>query len=176
MIAGYSFYANLGFHGSLAPEEPDTKITGQTVPNFSFTTLSGDNHALHDFKGKVIVLNFWATWCSPCVIEFPQMLKMAENLPEEIVLIFLSTDDKKSDIDRFLKKMKKKNLKQKNVFIAWDKDKKISQDLFQTFRLPETVLIAPNLVMKDKIIGADVQWDGKEMEDRLRSLYERREP
>ena len=96
---------------------------------------------------------------------------MAQKLPEEVIIVFVSTDDRKTDIERFLKKMNQKQLAQDNVLIAWDQDKKISQDLFQTFRLPETILISPDLVMKDKIIGADVQWDGKEMLERLRSLY-----
>ncbi len=68
--------------------------------------------------------------------------------------------------------LKKQNfdISQKNIFFALDSEN-ITQSLFQTFRLPETILISPDLVMKDKIIGADVQWDGKEMLERLRSLY-----
>lgn len=153
------------------PEAQQTNGNEQKAPDFSFTTLKGQSRTLHELQGKVIVLNFWATWCSPCVIEFPQMLNMAQKLPEEIVLILLSTDDRKTDIERFLKKMNEKQLIQDNVLVAWDQDKKISQDLFQTFRLPETILISPTLVMKDKIVGADVQWDEKEMVERLRKLY-----
>lgn len=170
-IAGYSLYTDTGFHGQTVPEAPQTTGNGERAPDFSFTTLQGKSRTLHELQGKAIVLNFWATWCSPCVIEFPQMLNMAQKLPEEVIIVFVSTDDRKTDIERFLKKMNQKQLAQDNVLIAWDQDKKISQDLFQTFRLPETILISPDLVMKDKIIGADVQWDGKEMLERLRSLY-----
>src|SRR5688572_23935010 len=56
---------------------------GQPVPEFSFRTLDGKAHALEDFKGKATVLNFWATWCAPCLVEFPQMLNLARETQGE---------------------------------------------------------------------------------------------
>ena len=72
-------------------------------------------------------------------------------------------------MQRFLKKIEKQADK-KNVHIAWDKDKSISQDLYQTYKLPETYLISPGLIIKDKIIGLEKPWNDPSIVEKIKRL------
>ncbi len=168
--AGYTFYTDR--HST--PQTPGlTPTTMQEAlapaPDFSFTDLKGKKHSLADFRGKIVVLNFWASWCAPCVIEFPQIIKLAEATKDESVFLFLSQDDSIQDIEKFLKKYGK-GLPQRNVFIAQDQNKNTARTLYQTYKLPETYLIDAYGMMREKIIGADVDWSGKPMQAKIKAM------
>ncbi len=127
------------------------------APDVSFKGINGKGYTLEQFKGKTVILNFWATWCSPCLIEFPQLLELAKQDQENIVFIALSVDeDPKAIEDMFSKAGKsfKENLKLENVIIGIDSDKLISKDIFGTIRYPETYIITPDAKIKSKIKGA----------------------
>lgn len=165
----YTFYSDF----SNAPRQSDASQTAtglqQKAPSFTFKSIDGKKHDIADYDDKVIVLNFWASWCAPCVVEFPQMVELARMTKGESIFIFLSIDEKKEDIERFLKKNKIKSAD--NILIGWDSDKSISRDLFQTYKLPETYILAPGMLIREKIIGADIKWDTPEMKDKIETLY-----
>jgi thiol-disulfide isomerase/thioredoxin len=130
------------------------------VPNIAFRSLDGDLYNLHDFKGKIVLLNFWATWCAPCIAEFPELLKLAKEKKEDVVLIAMSVDEKIESIKPFLERHDfDTNLD--NVIIVHDAGKAISQDIFQTSTYPETFTLAPNLTIAKKINGF-VEWNNDE--------------
>ena len=138
----------------------------QSVPNFSFTGTDGKTLSIKDFQGKVSILNFWASWCTPCIKELPLFLKAANENPKDLIFIGLSSDLEKEKMIRFLKKQKF-DISQKNIFFALDSEN-ITQSLFQTFRLPETILIDKNQIMRTKIIGAD--WTYEELISKIKAL------
>ncbi len=140
------------------------------APNFTWQDLSGKKFQLSDIQDKVIVINFWATWCPPCVIEFPQMINLAHLKNDKAVFIFLSVDDDKNAIERFLKKYAKA-LPMDNVYIGWDKNKDISLSLFGTKKYPETYILTPSKKIYEKIIGADIVWDDDIMQQKIDSVY-----
>lgn len=145
-----------------------TNVRLQSAPNFSFSALgSSDERHLSDYKGKTVLLNFWASWCAPCIIEFPKLEELARTYPDTLVILALSADTEETDIHRFLKKYK--HNEQKNFFVAHDKNKAISQDIFQTIRLPETIIIDPSGNMVRKVAG-DTDWTGTDMKSYLSSL------
>ena len=152
----YTAYADKTAFEPETREAPKLQQANISAPDFTFQDLDGKTHKLSDFRGKTVILNFWASWCTPCVIEFPQMLELASNNQKNTIFIFLSLDSNERDIVRFLKKYIKAPISG-NVMVALDQDKLISQKLYQTYKIPETYLIDPNQQIKEKIIGA-VDW------------------
>jgi thiol-disulfide isomerase/thioredoxin len=61
--------------------------------NLKLTDRDGNVHSLEEFKGKVIFLNFWATWCPPCVAEMPSINKLHEEMGDDVAFVLLSFDD-----------------------------------------------------------------------------------
>ena len=78
-------------------------------PELSFNDLSGKAHSLSNYRGKIIVLNFWATWCLPCRDEMPMLSTLSKDFAlQDVVFLAVSLDDAKSQckIPRFLEKKK----------------------------------------------------------------------
>lgn len=141
------------------------KISGEKFPDFNFTDLKGKTHDSRDYKDKIIILNFWATWCAPCIIEFPKLIKLAENNPD-IILIALSSDINDDKINQFLKK---NPVTQKNFIVARDHKRKITTDIFKTYKLPETIIVSPSGIITKKILG-DIDWNGQDISIMLDNL------
>jgi thiol-disulfide isomerase/thioredoxin len=78
-------------------------------PDLNLTNLEGKTHSLAEYRGKVVVLNFWATWCPPCRDEMPMLSKLAAKYDEQnVAFLAVSLDDSQtqSKIPRFVKKKK----------------------------------------------------------------------
>lgn len=120
-----------------------------TVPDVALRLLDGQMVNLHDYAGRVMLLNFWASWCAPCVVEFPQMLALAREHGDDVVFIAVSVDAKADNIRQFLKGHDLSD----NVIIAHDPDQRVAQDVFQTVQYPETYIIKRDLTIADKVIG-----------------------
>ena len=132
-------------------EEPDT------VANFTFTDMKGDEYSLQQFKGKIVLLNFWASWCPPCVKEFPHFIEIAKKHPDDVVFIALSSDVSEKTMLEFVQKLEKKSgekLDAENVLITHDKNE-ATHKIFRTYKLPETLIIDQDGIMREKLVGAD---------------------
>jgi peroxiredoxin len=93
LLAYVSFY-----YFSAPPLDADQKALiaweGVRAPDFSATNVDGQTVRLADLKGKRVILNFWATWCGPCLLEIPDFTKLrAETSPTNLVILGLSADD-----------------------------------------------------------------------------------
>jgi cytochrome c biogenesis protein CcmG/thiol:disulfide interchange protein DsbE len=151
---------------SIAPNA--VQGTGEMVPEFSFIDIRGRQYDSKQFHGHVVLINFWATWCAPCVIEFPKLIQLAKDNPDMIV-IALSSDVSNDKIIHFLRKQPRHG---SNFIIARDIKRKITADIFKTYKLPETIIVAPNGEIMKKIVG-DTDWLGEEMVSYLKSLEDR---
>lgn len=149
--------------GPVDPMAPHER-SGQPAPDVTFTLRDGTEKRLHDYKGRVVIVNFWASWCVPCAVEYPQMMRLAAAMPETLVLVAVSVDEDEKALDRFIAKY---GAGPTNVIIARDPERKIMQGQFQTVQLPESYLIGPDMVLRDKVIGASVEWDGPDVRARL---------
>lgn len=136
------------------------------TPIFSFEDIHAQTHNIEDFKGRLILLNFWASWCPPCIKEFPHLIEIAEQFSDQITLIALSSDHDKEAMMRFVNKLDLEG--KSNILIALDEEQKITKVLFGTYKLPETILITPEQIMHSKVIGGD--WKKQEMENHIKLL------
>ena len=72
----------------------DTVLVGKSAPlHFTLKDMHGADVALASYKGKVIVLNFWATWCGPCKAEIPDLVELQAKYPDDLVVLGFSVDD-----------------------------------------------------------------------------------
>ncbi len=155
-------------HTNNSPSIISEEIQGEKFPDFVFTDIKGKKHNSHDYQGKTVVLNFWATWCAPCVIEFPKLMKLAADNPA-IIVIALSSDINDEKIRQFLKKHP---ITQNNFIVARDNKRKITADIFKTYKLPETLIVSPSGLIAKKIVG-DTDWNGQDIRALLNSLEEK---
>lgn len=80
---------------------------GKTAPDFELETLDGRKVKLSDYRGKAVLLNFWATWCQPCKVEMPWLIEFENKYKDqgfEIVGVAME-DTEKPEIEKFLKDM-----------------------------------------------------------------------
>jgi thiol-disulfide isomerase/thioredoxin len=132
---------------------------GQAVPDFSFKTMDGETHTLYNFQGKKTIIHFWATWCAPCIVEFPELIAMANKNPDTIILAF-SSDRNPAVIDRFFDKHDF-NIPA-NFKIIHDGDQSITEGKFSVFALPESFILNTNMTLEDHIVGAYMGWADNE--------------
>lgn len=123
---------------------------GNPAPNFELTTLAGETVQLSDYKGKKVILNFWATWCPPCKAEMPHMQNFYEKNKGndiEIIAVNLTSMDKgKTDIENFVKEYGL------TFDIPVDEEGTIGAQ-YQAFSIPTSYIIDSNGIITKKIIG-----------------------
>lgn len=173
LIVGYTAYSEVKqrYHEIEAAEAKGI-VTGAPAPDFTYVTHDGRTGKLSDHRGKIVLLNFWASWCPPCIAEFPQLLNLAALYPDKVVLLALSSDHDRAMMDRFLARLIRENAKAAtapNVVIAWDKDQSITLPVYGTARLPETIIIDKDMIMREKVAGV-IEWDGPEARARIGAM------
>ncbi len=92
---------------TVSPATAQTHVAGLSTmgaraPEFSLMDIEGKRHRLSDYRGRVVIVNFWATWCPPCIAEMPSMQRAWEQLePDGILLLGINTGESKAAIERF---------------------------------------------------------------------------
>jgi peroxiredoxin len=120
---------------------------GDTAPDFTIVSDSGRTYTRKDFGGKLLVLNFWASWCEPCVAEAPSLTAFQRELgPDGVVVLGVSIDTNEKRYQQFVKRFRV------NFPTARDPKADISSS-YGTFQIPETYLIDSTGKVREKIIS-----------------------
>jgi thiol-disulfide isomerase/thioredoxin len=98
---------NVGVSGDENPGEPgDAEVVGKPAPlQFTMKDMNGADVRLASFKGKPILINFWATWCGTCLAEIPALVELQEKYPD-LVVLGISVDDPVEKLKPYAEKMK----------------------------------------------------------------------
>src|SRR5512146_545350 len=76
---------------------------GELAPGFTLAQLPSGKLSLSEFKGQVVVLNFWATWCPPCVMETPSLEKFATEMKSDgVTVLGVSVDENENQLKQFI--------------------------------------------------------------------------
>ena len=134
---------------------------GTQAPDFTLSD-SQKTVSLSQFRGKTVVLNFWATWCGPCVQEVPSIMALQKQMGDKIVILAVSTDVDEDAYKSFTEK------RMAGLLTIRDGDRK-SSSLFGTYAYPETYVIDRDGVIRRKFIGPQ-EWTNAEIVDYLSKL------
>jgi cytochrome c biogenesis protein CcmG/thiol:disulfide interchange protein DsbE len=135
---------------------------GTAAPEF--TVQDADRKvSLSELRGQVVVLNFWATWCAPCVEEMPSLVQLQQRFKNKgLTVVGISIDVDGNAYHKFLKDYKV------DFLTVRDPDQRTS-NLYGSFKWPETYIIDRNGIVRRKFIGA-VEWSQPEIVDFLSKL------
>lgn len=136
---------------------------GAPLPPFALEDTDGKTHRLSDYRGKVILVNFWATWCPPCVKEMPAMQRLRTKLGEKAFRILaLNVADDEESVRDFVHKAKL------NFSILMDREGAVGRD-WRVYALPASFVLNAKGDITHRLYGA-LEWDSPEVVALIESL------
>jgi cytochrome c biogenesis protein CcmG/thiol:disulfide interchange protein DsbE len=156
-----ALFAALGLHRPVEPSE---------APDFALMTLEGQPARLREFRGKLVLLNFWATWCAPCLQEMPSMERLHQTFKHtEFVLLGVSMDRQGEEVAKpFIDNLKL------TFPILLDRTSEVARR-YGVRGLPTTYLIDPDGLLIGAVIGAR-DWHRTEAKALIASLLRQAPP
>jgi peroxiredoxin len=107
--------------GSAALPATSHPLRGEPAPDFSLAARKGGPASLSAYAGHVVLVDFWATWCEPCRLSFPQYQALSRRHEKDVIVVGISEDDEDADIDSFIEETGA------HFPVAWDGDKSLAQ-------------------------------------------------
>jgi cytochrome c biogenesis protein CcmG, thiol:disulfide interchange protein DsbE len=148
---------------SMAACTSQSRPPGINVAAPDFTIKDSDHTVtLSQYKGKPVLLNFWATWCPPCVEEMPSLVQLQQKMKGKITVIAVSTDIDDDAYHHFLK------ANHVDLLTVRDGDQRVNQ-MYGTLKFPETYAIDSKGIVRRKFIGA-VDWNDPQIQQYLAGL------
>jgi peroxiredoxin len=134
------------------PSPGASPTVGQLAPDFTLSDLAGKPVSLADFRGKVVIVNFWATWCPPCRAEMPSMEQLYRELADEGLVMLAINIEKtgRQTVPAFL-------AGSPHSFPILFDEKEEVQKRYGVYKFPESFIIRKDGVIDDKVIGA-IDW------------------
>lgn len=141
-------------------------ILGKPAPNFQLESVDGGKVSLSDFKGKVVVLDFWAVWCGPCQDSMPFFQKLQDEYGSKgLEVVGLHVDDRMPSKEEVQQYLKEGNIRYRNLVSTTEVD-----DGFIIFAMPTTYLIDRKGVVRKRHIGFNPETAPEKLEKDVREL------
>ncbi len=128
----------------------------QGVPDFQVLNLEGKKENLSDFKAPLILVNLWASWCGPCVKEYPSMIRLVEKMDGKLKILAIAMDENKKEVNEFLEIY---GFGGSNMHHFWDPKYEVAQ-LLGTEKLPETYILDSSYKLIRKVPSSE-EWDSE---------------
>ena len=136
--------------GAANTADSSAPAEGEAAPDFVLTSLDGEAVRLSDYRGKKVILNFWATWCPPCKAEMPHMQKFYEDNKDqgiEVLAVNLTSIDKgEESVQAFVEKFGL------TFPIPMDRDGQLGPQ-YQAVTIPTTYIIDTEGIIQKKVVG-----------------------
>lgn len=144
--------------GALFFPQPDKSLL---VPDVTLTTYGGKKYSLRELRGKVIVINFWASWCIPCKAEAPALREAWGYFdPAEVVFLGIVQGDTRENAEAFISR--------EGIGYPNGEDRGLSK-AFGVFGLPTTIIIDRDGIIRDTLLSAV---DVERLKDRIRAAMQ----
>ncbi|MDJ0865131.1 MAG: TlpA disulfide reductase family protein [Myxococcota bacterium] len=150
----------------LSEPTPDPIRPGQRAPGFSLPRLEdGSALSLDELAGEVVLINFWATWCKPCLDEMPAMERLYRSLADrDFALVAISVDEGPDEVREFRDRL------DLSFPILLDPGKDVAQ-AYQSFRFPESYLVGRDGRILSRYIGPR-DWDAAVYRERIEQVLD----
>ena len=139
-------------------DESEGLLVDAPAREFTLHDLEGNPHSLSDLRGKIVFLNFWASWCPPCVEEMPSMVRMAQALAgRDFVMVAVTVDGEREALADFLRRTR---ISGREMLVLRDPTAATAR-AYGTQLYPETYVIDRDGRVVARFLGAR-QWDSAE--------------
>jgi thiol-disulfide isomerase/thioredoxin len=133
------------------------------APVLALKDLRGRDHRLADYKGRVVLVNFWATWCAPCRDEMPSIQRLKEKLAgRPFAVLAVNLDEPESRIEKFLSEVKL------DFPILLDPGRRVAK-AWDARILPASYIVGPGGRVRYTIVG-EINWDNEHVVARITEL------
>ncbi len=154
--------------GIVLAQEPGRGLTPMEgrpeAPDFTLLDLDGETHHLADYRGKVVIVNFWATWCPPCRAEMPSMQRAWEKLRNQgVVMLGIDVGEDEETVFQFLADYPVE------FPLLLDRDSRVV-DAWGVRGLPTTFVVDPEGRLVYRAVGGR-EWDSPDLLEAIRDLY-----
>ncbi len=137
-------HSSMGYPG-------ESEAIGQPAPSFQLKDLDGNMVSLEDFKGKIVMLDFWATWCGPCRMTMPELEKLQQEHPDDFVLLAINVGDDEEEVKPYVQS------RRIQTRVLLDSDRSVGQT-YGTSSIPVQFIIDKDGILRHRQVGAYQGW------------------
>ena len=147
-----TLFATLSHAADLKPYD------GEALPDFTLSDMGGKTHTLSSYRGKVVMVNFWATYCGPCIKEIPSMARLKQKLGEKsFEILAIDMAEEQADVTAFMQRHKITV----NFPILLDVEGSVIEQ-WMVSAVPTTFLVDPQGTIRYALYGG-LEWDNDEV-------------